>query len=754
MSELVENHFVIPSVDVPFARRETGSKGLKQILGGLRRRRLQILLVSAALIAVSLSLVSTLPAKYAATDSVLVDTRKSRFSDLQATTDASSNDDMTVRSQLDILGSPGLARDVAERLDLVHQPEFATAISEGSSLGAMLRSWVADIDQLGLVPSTWLQAADAALTPKPLSDSEKLALAGDLLLRKMTFINSGRTFVIGIRAKTEDPALSVAIANAYADAYLRRSQESKADMMRRASTWFDQRLVSLQAKVLQAEREAEAFRRSSGLIENRAAGSNTQPGHPITIAGQQLAEVNAQLTAAVGERARKEASAEQIRVVLQGHGDLDAIPEVVASPLIQQLRQQDAQLSGQLSGLGATRLGANPELRTVREQQREVHRKIADAVGNINSSILNEAKIARSREATLRTNLAKLEQQVAGESEAEIRLRELDEVVSSARAVYTAYLARYEQTANEGGMQEPDATLVEKALLPHAPAAPTKVQLVVISIGLSIFLAVAIALLRVLFESRVHSAEDIESQTDVPAIGFLPLVSRRQYSRRRGAGALYSEGIDTIRGVIQSETRGMLPKVILITSALPKEGKTFLAACLARSIAASGRTCALVDCDLRRPNVAANMGVSAESEFKQLDDDRVDGQLFREFRISGVDVISVSPGGIKPLDFFCSSAMRSMISFARARYDFVILDAPPVLAFADAPILGAIADATVVVVRWDKTPQDLVLRALQSLRMHGGKLLGTVVTQVNLRHLSASEGGHAYMHRKHASYFK
>jgi capsular exopolysaccharide synthesis family protein len=753
----------------PYLVSETdGAQSIKiaQIFAGLRRRKLSILLTVFLLNGVAIGLIAAKHAKYAATASVLVDTRKSNFSDLQAIAGATLSDDMTVRSQVDILQSPSLAKDVVERLKLIKEPEFARRIDQHPSwFLSVVRSGADSLHRIAGSQDSLLYRViepvastmhTVATEPPPPTDEEKISQATDLLLDKMTFVNGGRSYVIGIRAKTEKPELSTAIANAYADAYLRHSQDLKADAIRRANLWFDERLSGLQAKMLQAQSDAEAFRQKSGLIENRAAGSNTLPDRPVTIAGQQLAQINLQLMAAASQRAQKEASLAQIQAALQGKGNLDSIPEVVSSLLVHALQEQDAQLSGQVASLAMTRMDANPDLKSLKAQQQEVRRKIGDAVSRIGASIASEVNAARVHEATLRDSLAKIEQQVTGESEAEIHLRELDRVADAARAVYTGYLARYEQTSNEAGMQEPDAVIVNPASVPLDEAVPTKVQLTALAFIVSVLVSLAIAFLRSVFESGTRSTEQLETRTGLPAIGFLPTVKRRQQALRFEQNSAYDEAINTARSVLQFGGGGSRPKVIMVTSALPKEGKTFFIASLARALALSGRTTLLIDCDLRRPAVAATLGLQKGSDMDCVIQKDMGPPRIRKDTITPLDIITVAAeaGCRKPQDLFASPEMQALIDHARERYDLVLLDAPPVLGSADARVLSALADAAIVVVQWGKTPQELVLSAVHSLRACGANILGTVVTQVNMRDLFASEGSLAYIHKKYASYYK
>ena len=199
---------------------------------------------------------------------------------------------------------------------------------------------------------------------------------------------------------------------------------------------------------------------------------------------------------------------------------------------------------------------------------------------------------------------------------------------------------------------------------------------------------------------------------------------------------------------------------------MPQEGKTVFAISLARSVALTGSRCLLVDCDLRRPSVAAVLGIAAEPGLSLENLGAVEpGQelvpsgegidrLVRRDVGSQLDIITAADAPTDASVLVASERLRLIVTEARARYDLIIIDAPPVLAFVDARVLSRMADSTVMVVRWRKTPRALVLAAIKALRLYGARIAGTVLTQVDLGAAGAAERSQAYVLRRYGTYFR
>ena len=428
---------------------------------------------------------------------------------------------------------------------------------------------------------------------------------------------------------------------------------------------------------------------------------------------------------------------------------------MVASPLIQRLRTQQSEIAARQASIGQSRLEANPAVVALRAEEREVRTRIDDEVAKVVGSIISEVAAARARETSLRGSLNELQGQVADQNKAEIRLRELETEATAARIVYTETLNRAEQSANQSGGQQPDATLVSRATTPLGSAPPTKRQLLVLSFFASCLIAVIAALVRDRLETGFRTTEQVEEETGLSALGFIPRAKDRATALMLDERDMaFLESINTVRGALQMADVAGRPKVVLVTSALPDEGKTFFSVALARSVARAGGRSLLVDCDLRRPGIAATLGIAPQQGVGALVAGQRVADLVQRDEATQLDVITAAGARENVQTIVSSDALRALVNEARDHYDIIILDSPPVLAVVDSRVLSLMADATVLVVRWRRTPRVLVLQALKQLRVYGAKVAGIVITQANLRSLAASEGSHAYVHRKYGSYLR
>ncbi len=715
------------------------------------RRRVTMLLVMAAVLLAAVPRILTLPSRYEAVSLVLVDTRKNKLSDLQAFVTGSQSEVIEVRTQVDILRSPALAEQVVTRLDLMHEREFAPVLNQA--------------------PPEWQAALNQALdffglgTPaRPAySEDEKIRLVTAALLgEKLIINNDGRSYVIGVAVRTDDPELSARIANTYARTYLDFNRELKDRAVTRANAWLDERLAPMQAKLRNAERAVAAFREQAGLVEDH--GLDSTGARRGTVASQQLVQLNTQLVAATSDRVQREAALEEIR---RNPGDLSAVPLVVASPLIQRLRGQEAELSVREASLALNQSDASPILLAVRAERREVRARAQQEMSRIAGALDSEVNAARAREAALKAALVELQSQVAGQNKSEIRLRELEGEAAAARAVYTDYLNRSERTANERDIQQPDAELISLANVPFVAAPPTKRQFLILAFLGALIAGGLAALIRERLEPGFRTAEQVEGETGLIALGVVPHVRRRKRALALDPReASFIEAVSQVRGVLQIAGGPTQARVILVTSAVPQEGKTFFAVSLARSVAQTGMRCLLVDCDLRRPSVAAVLGIAAEPGLGPANlGHTAPGQdlvptgsaidvLVRRDAISDLDIITAADAPSDASILVASERLRVIVTEARARYDLVIIDAPPALAFVDARVLSRIADRTVLVVRWRKTQRALVLSAIKALRLYGARIAGTVLTQVDLDAAGATEGNQAETLRQYGTYVR
>jgi capsular exopolysaccharide synthesis family protein len=704
----------------------------------VRRRKFSILFTLLVLSGLSIGGAMLLKPSFVATASVLMQDRKSSVGDLVTAVGSIATDSVAVRTQADILRSADLARTVVRQLKLFDLPEFSPHPSASAGIWDRLRA----MDRTGLV-----SRFKPAVPPTPITLAEREELATQTLLGMTSIINDGRSYVIDIKIKVtaldaaqahRAAALSAELANSFADAYVQLTGQMKSDSIRQANSFFDERISVLQAKMRTAEHAVETYRVENGLVEDHAGGDGD---HTVTNASQQMAQLNAVLVAAAADRANKEASLQQINIASAGDGRLASVPEVVGSPLIQRLREQQAALGAREAALAASHGAGSPELMAIHASQRDVARQIAGETDKIAASLRSGVAAARAREAAVRENLAQLQSQVGAQGQTAVKLHELQNEADIARGMYSTYLKRFEETANQIDMQDPDAVVVSRAGVPLGPMPPSRQQVIIIGVVVSCFLATLQAIVRERLQSGFRSPEQLEATVGVETLGMLPKVRSIREALRFDRYSAFSEAIFSIRAVLRHNARRE-PQVVMVTSALPKEGKTFFSSALARNAAIAGERVLLIDCDLRRPAVAQNITA--------LESRRMEDVTIRRDSSSPLDIITLNAGLRSPQDLFASPQMRNLITLLRDRYDLILLDTPPVLAVSDARILSSLSDVTILVVCWQKTSQRLVNGAVSVLRNGGAVIAGTVMTQVKLSELDSADGAQAYVYRDYA----
>ena len=708
------------------------------LLSIIKRRKYSILLVAAMLSGLAVGGATLLKPNFVATSSVLIQDRKTNISDIVTATGSIATDSVAVRTQADILRSADLAREVVRKLNLVDLPEFSP---HPSQIAALL-SRASSLDRTGLIRRF------QPPTPPASTPAEREELATQILLGMTSIVNDGRSYVIDIKIKVaaadaaqtrRAAALSAQLANAFADAYVGLTGRMKSDGIRQANSFFDDRIAALREKMRATEHAVETYRVENNLVEDPAASNGT---HPVTVLSQQMTQLNAALVTATSDRAKKEASLEQINLTRTGGADLAAVPEVVESPLIQNLREQQAGLGAREAALAMSHGAGSPDLVAVRGSLRDVARQISAETEKIASSLRSAVAAARSREMALRANLTQLQAQVGAQGQTEVKLHELQNEADVARGIYSTYLKRAEETANQIDMQDPDAVVVSRAGVPLGAAPPSPKMVIAGGVVVAFILAILQAVVRERLQSGFRSTEQLEARLGVETLGMVPKVrDMRAALRFEDRASAFSEAIFSIRVLLRHKSRHA-PQVVMVTSAVPKEGKTFFSTALARNAAIAGERVLLIDCDLRRPTVARNISA--------VDTHALEDVTIRRDNLSSLDIITLPQGRRSPQDLFASAQMDGLISLLRGRYDLILLDTPPVLAVSDARVLSSLADVTVLVVCWQKTSQQLVDSAINSLRNGGAVVAGSVVTQVKLQSLDAADGAQAYLYRSYA----
>ena len=534
-------------------------------------------------------------------------------------------------------------------------------------------------------------------------------------------------YLIEIAAESKDGALGARIANAFADTYLNFNRRLKIDSIKEANTRFFDQLPPLAEKVRDADKAVQTFRAAHELTPAAGPGA----GRDMTLADQQLAQVNVQLGEAINDRTEKEARLKQITEALHGKGQLDAVPEIVGSQQIQILRQKQSSLRSDKASLETSAMGANPSLIAIRAAEGVVNSTINAEIAKIAASHMATVLAARDRETALQARLASLRDIVASQSVAEIKLRDLENQADAAREVYTSYLHRFQQTASLGLMQQPDAELIALADVPLHPTGPRRMQIIILASFVGITLAVLCALLADRLRRGFFTPVDLEAATGLTVIGLVPRL-------RSGAGmlssktkhGLFREAVNHVRAALEFGGQQYRGRVVLVTSALQGEGKTHFANSLARSVALRGGRALIINCDDRPATSssgfrqASDKGHKVPVPTKAVEPQSSNNLIMVSDVVPGLDVATLRTNGTGSFARPSLNRARDEVLAARQTYDLVVLDGPSVPACAESELFCGVIDGVIMMVRWGRTTKGDVFSAMRILRVYGVRMIG------------------------------
>lgn len=593
-----------------------------------------------------------------------------------------------------------------------------------------------------------------ALTGTPEEEQARVLAAVQPLRNSSVIRRAGQTSIIEIAVTSRSPVQAARIANEYARQYLLTIDQVKEQATREASAKIDSRLDKLREDAERADAALENYKIEHGLMSAQGA----------TMAEQESSTLNQQIAAARAALAERQGRLAAARRQLAEGGAGEDITSALNSGTIGALRQQEAESSRTLAQLRQRYGDRHPAIAQEEQRLADVRRQIQAEINRIISSLEAEVNVAQSGLSSLTGSQQQARSRLAGNASAQVGFLELERKANAARTVYESFLARSRGTAARDGIEQPTATVSSEATTPTTPSAPNLLLAYLLGtiFGLVTGL-VAVAVVEFL-DGAISKRSDVERRLGARYIGAIPELEStldglrstelpQDYVVSHPLSA-FAEGLRSLRTSIT--LRGnRRPKVIAITSSLPREGKTTTAVCLARTIAMSGSSTVLVDFDLRRrsasemllggrvgrlPEVLAGTATLDEALLP-------DGET--ELQILGV---SATPqDGRDPLAF---ESLEALLADLRDRFDYVVLDTAPVLGIADARAVAAAADAVVLLARWRRTSIRAVDSTLDLLLDARAKLYGVALSQVDFRKFGNVDSEDLYgYHKKFKGYY-
>jgi len=697
---------------------------------------------------IGMVLVSRLVPRYTSETKVLIGVPISQVIDVKSVLSGDMNSEFALKSESETILSRELAKKVITKLDLLNVPEFNpnSKSSEKSSPSALNpKSWLPD----SIKSKLGLEENEAVI-----SDEEKQArimlAATEIYIGKLKVEPVKGSQIVSIKFESLSAKLAAKIANAHAESYIVGQLQVKFEATEKANAWLNSRLTDLRAKVVNSEKAVESYRAAHGLV----SGSNKEAG----LVGEQLSEINNQLITAKVQKSEAAARLEQVAKLRNSGMDIEAVSEVLSSPLIQNLRGQETELTRKLSEI-SVELGQNhPKMKSTTAELSGVRTKIKAESGKIIAGLHNELNIANTRVTNLQNSLVASQRIADQNGKEEVQLRALEREANANKLLFETFLNRFKETTSTQGTEQADARVISVAEVADIPSFPKKKMLLMMVIVMAFGSASAVVFLLEFLRAGLRSPEEVEAHLGFAALGLMPKITEKiaayDYLLTKPNSSL-AGAINSLRISLILSSPDKSVSSLIITSTLPNEGKTTLALSLARSAAITGQKVIVIDADFRQSSLTKYLGITNNAQGLTdliLSSDAVLKDCLCK---DGKTGLMIMPKGsveyLNSADVFASERMKSLLTTLRAEFDLIIFDTPPVLAATDARVLASLVDKVVFVVAWDKTPRTIVKTGLDELLKSASHIAGIVLQQVNLQQYTYSSGdsGFYYYYSKY-----
>ena len=560
------------------------------------------------------------------------------------------------------------------------------------------------------------------------------------------------TRIIEIHYRSTDPTLAANVVNTLAATYVEQNFKTKFESTMQASDWLSKQLVDLQMKVETSQEKLVRYQK-----EHEIFGVDEKQN----IITQKLDELNRELTAAESDRMQKEAVYRMTQ-----NGDPDAIASAVAtdpaagmagtgstSPLLDKLHQQQADLKIQIAEL-STQFGPSyPKLAQLNNQSKEIDRQLQNEVHKAVDHLRGQYQTAVQRETMLRAALDKQKQEANRLNENAIDYTLLKRDVDSNRQLYEGLLEKLKEAGVTAGLKSNNFRIVDAARPPNAPVEPNIPRNLAFAFVLGLTSGVGLAFLMEGMDNTVRTTEQAQMISALPSLGMIPLGSKptnTSIAAKRLAltssrevfelvtqvrpQSQMAESYRALRTSLLLSNLGAPPKVIMVTSARPQEGKTTTSINSAIVLAQKGVRVLLVDADLRRPSVHKTLGMGPRSGLSNV----LTGNATLEQAITVSPILPnlfILPAGSpppNPAELLASANMRDVLNELREQFDHVVIDTPPTLSVTDAVVLSPRMDAIILVIRSGQTTKQALRRARDILMQVNAKVTGVLLNAVDL----------------------
>lgn len=690
-------------------------------------------------LAIALSIL--MPKKYDASAQIELEPQNSNalgVSGLDLLTGGDLDEDARQETQVHVLETETIAWDVIKALRLDEKPEFAG--EEVSKPGDSLDN-VSRVRQAALLT----------------------AFAG-----RLKVLSIPKTRIIVVRFRSLDPKLAADAVNTIIKMYMQNTLQSRFQSTEEASSWLTKQLQGLKEQVQSSQAEFEEYQKKAGILISDegmggASGNPASGTHNVIIA--KLDELNKQWADAEGQRMLAEA-----KYRIGETGDPELIGEVEPSSALAVLRAQRVDLNNQYAQLTAKFGNKYERVIQVKSQLDETNRSIAGEVDRVRGRLKAQYEAALKSEQLLSAEYEAQKQEAYKLNESGIKYMILKQDFVANQGLYQDLVQKLREAGILAGLKSTNATIIEPASVPVKPASPIPLLNIAIGLLFGCFAGIGSAFLLENLDTSIATPQDIESIPGCSLMGVIPHFSEKDRQSDKGDPLTeeqkllplallrpqsgFAEAYRLLRTSLLLWSPGSPPKVIMVTSGAPGEGKSLTSLNLAVILGQRHKRVLLVDADLRRSGIAQSLGMNPKGGLSSCLAGMAD-PMDAMVTLPTMPDVHILTAGIRPPDpaeLLDSERMRALVSTWRNEYDHIVIDTPPLLGLADAGITSSMADVVLLVVRSSKTGRQTFIRARDSLARANCQKVGIVFNDLATQSQDYY-GYYGYYGSKYAKYY-
>ena len=628
-------------------------------------------------------------------------------------------------TEVSILKSDMLALQVIKALNLDKLPEFG-----GSA--------PAPTDSLGLT------------TDELQPDSQRMTNLLDSFKGGLKVALRPNTRIIDVRYRSPDKDLAARVVNTLMHTYIEQNFKTRFESTMEASNWLSKQLVDLQMKVETSQEKLVTYQK-----EHEILGMDEK----TNIITAKLDELNKELTSAESERMEKQAVYEMVQSADADTAAAAAINANGGSPattsssnLLEKLREQQADLNIQIAQLSTQFGPAYPKVTQLNSQLKEVNSQIQAEIKKVVFRVRSEYMAALQRENMLRDTFEKQKQEANKLNESAIEYSLLKRDVESYRTLYEGLLEKLKEAGVTAGLKSNNIRPVDLARVPQYPTEPNVPRNLGFALALGLTTGIGLAFLLEGMDNTVRTPEQATLISALPSLGMIPMGSKTlaEVTRKHLAVASSKEAVELVtqtrpqsqmaesyralRTSLLLSSLGSPPKSILITSALPQEGKS--TTCINTSIvlAQKGSRVLLIDADLRRPSIHKTLGTGPRTGLSNVLTGSASLQqaIVRSPILPSLYILPAGTPPPNPAELLASSNLKDVLAELREEYDHIVIDSPPTLSVTDAVVMSTRADAVVLVIRCGQTRKQALRRSRDLLMQVNARVCGVLLNAVDL----------------------